>query len=522
MDEIYLHAEKIDKIYPGTKALDQVSFDIKRGKVNVLIGENGAGKSTLMRIIAGIEKPSAGKLYLQGKEVSFNSTVDARANGIAIIHQELCLFPNLTVFQNLFMASERTKGGVLDDAEHRKLARKVLARLNYPIDPDTRVGDLRVGQQQMIEIARNLLIPNLKILIMDEPTSSLSEQEVDVLFNIMRELTASGISIVYISHRLEELMRIGDFVTIFRDGKLVAEAPVKEIDVPWIVKQMVGEGKSYPTRKEQIDWSKRDKVLEIKDLTLPKSGGGYLLNKVSFDLHQGEILGLYGLLGAGRTEVFECIMGLRPEHTNEKKKHGQELTIKSLDQQIKNGFAWLPEDRQRDGLVQTMDIDKNIALANIEAYTDNGLINNKKEDVAVAGMIKDVHIKVADKKLPILSLSGGNQQKVVFAKGALTGPEIMLLDEPSRGIDIGAKTEIFQLIYQYAERGVSLIVVSSELEEIIAIADRIIVLSNGIKAAEFTGDDINQNNLVKASYYGHQKAKEEALEAATQASMKAK
>lgn len=510
MEEIYLHAEKIDKIYPGTKALDQVSFDIKRGKVNVLIGENGAGKSTLMRIIAGIEKPSAGKLYLQGKEVSFESTVDARAHGIAIIHQELCLFPNLTVYQNLFMSSERTKGGILDDAEHRKLARQVLGRLNYPIDPDTKVGDLRVGQQQMIEIARNLLIPNLKILIMDEPTSSLSEQEVEVLFTIMRELTASGISIVYISHRLEELMRIGDFVTIFRDGRLVAEAPVKEIDVPWIVKQMVGQGKSYPTRKEAIDWSKREKVLEVRDLTLPKSGGGYLLNKVSFDLHKGEILGLYGMLGAGRTEVFECIMGLRPEHTGKIIMNGKEIKVTTLSDQIKNGFAWLPEDRQRDGLVQSMDIDKNIALANIGAYTDpTGLINNAKEDAAVASMIVDVHIKVADKKLPILSLSGGNQQKCVFAKGALTNPEIMLLDEPSRGIDIGAKTEIFQLIYQYAERGVSLIVVSSELEEIIAIADRIIVLSNGLKTAEYVGDDITQNNLVKASYLGHNVAQQE-------------
>lgn len=506
-DEIYLHAEKIDKIYPGTKALDQVSFDIKRGKVNVLIGENGAGKSTLMRIIAGIEKPSAGKLYLQGREVSFNSTADARAHGIAIIHQELCLFPNLTVFQNLFMASERTRGGLLDDAAHRRLARQVLARLKYPIDPDTMVGDLRVGQQQMIEIARNLLIPNLKILIMDEPTSSLSEQEVEVLFNIMRELTASGISIVYISHRLEELMRIGDFVTIFRDGRLVAEAEVKKIDVPWIVRQMVGEGKSYPTRKSAVDWSKRETVLQVRDLTLPKSGGGYLLNRVSFDLHRGEVLGIYGLLGAGRTEIFECIMGLRPEHTGQVIREGRVLHIDSVAGQIAAGFAWLPEDRQRDGLVQSLDIDKNIALSEVGSFvTPLGLIDRPKESQATDEMIRDVHIKVADKHLPILSLSGGNQQKVVFAKGALTRPEIMLLDEPSRGIDIGAKTEIFHLIYQYAERGVSLLVVSSELEEIIAIADRIIVLSNGVKTAEFSGSDITQNNLVKASYIGHQQA----------------
>ncbi len=506
-DEIYLHAEKIDKIYPGTKALDQVSFDIKRGKVNVLIGENGAGKSTLMKIIAGIEKPSAGKLYLQGKEVEFNSTIDARAQGIAIIHQELCLFPNLTVYQNLFMTSERTRSGFLDDAEHRKLSKQVLARLKYPIDPDTKVGDLRVGQQQMVEIARNLLIPNLKILILDEPTSTLSESEVAELFDIMRERAADGISIVYISHRLEELMRIGDFVTIFRDGRLVAEAEVAKVDVPWIVRQMVGEGKSYPKRTEKIDWSKRKKVLEVKDLTLPKSGGGYLLDKVSFDLYEGEVLGFYGLLGAGRTEIFECIMGMRPDHTGQIIMNGKEIEIGSVADQIEKGFAWLPEDRQKDGLVQTMNIDQNIALTNIAKYANSmGLIDPKKESAATDSMIKDVHIKVADKNLPILSLSGGNQQKVVFAKGGLTEPSIMLLDEPSRGIDIGAKTEMFHLIYQYAERGVSLIVVSSELEEIAAIADRIIVLASGVKSAEFTGDEITQDKLVQASYIGNRKA----------------
>ncbi len=506
LNDIVLHAEKIDKIYPGTKALDQVSFDIRRGKVNVLIGENGAGKSTLMRIIAGIEKPSSGKLYLEGKEVSFNSTVDARKEGIAIIHQELCLFPNLTVFQNLFMSSEHTKHGMLQDSEHRALARKVLARLEYPIDPDTKVGDLRVGQQQMIEIARNLLIPNLKILIMDEPTSSLSEQEVDVLFHIMRELTASGISIVYISHRLEELMRIGDYLTIFRDGRLVAQDQTKNVDLAWIVRNMIGKGKNYPKRKTQVDWSKREKVLEVRDLCLPKAGGGYLLDHVSFDLKKGEVLGLYGLLGAGRTEVFECIMGLRPMHTGTIVKDGKPLKIGQLNEMIDQGFALLPEDRQRDGLVQPMNIEQNIALTNIGRYTNRlGLISDKAEDAAVDAMIRDVMIKVADKRLPILSLSGGNQQKCVFAKGALTGPDIMLLDEPSRGIDIGAKTEMFQLIYQYAERGVSLIVVSSELEEITAIADRVIVLSNGVKTAEYTGADITQQNLVEASYKGHRK-----------------
>ena len=503
--EVCLHAEKISKIYPGTKALDEVSFNVYKGKVNVLIGENGAGKSTLMKIIAGIEQESEGELFMGKEKVHFDDVTEAREHGIGIIHQELNLFPNLAVYQNIFMAKERKKSAVgLDNEYHIRETKRIMEKLQHPLDPYTIVGDLRVGQQQMIEIARNLLIPNLKILIMDEPTSSLSEQEVDVLFNIMRELTASGISIVYISHRLEELMRIGDYVTIFRDGKLVADAAVKDIDVPWIVKQMVGEGKSYPKRDVAVDWSKTSKVLQVKDLTLPKSGGGYLLNKVSFDLHEGEVLGIYGLLGAGRTEIFECIMGMRPTHTGEVYLNGEKIEIDSVPEQIKKGFAWLPEDRQRDGLVQTMSIDKNIALSNVAEYTNSfGLIDKKKESAATEEMIKDVHIKVADKELPILSLSGGNQQKVVFAKGALTKPKIMLLDEPSRGIDIGAKTEIFNLIYQYAKKGVSLLVVSSELEEIIAIADRIIVLSNGIKTAELTGSDITQDNLVKASYMGH-------------------
>lgn len=502
-ENICLHAEKIDKIYPGTKALDSVSFDVRTGKVNVLIGENGAGKSTLMKIIAGIEQPSAGKLFMDGKEVSFRNTVEARKHGIGIIHQELSLFPNLNVYQNIFMANEKTKYLALDNKQHYELTQKVLERLEYPLKPDTRVGDLRVGQQQMIEIARNLIQEGLKILIMDEPTSSLSEMEVEVLFKIMRELTASGISIVYISHRLEEIMRIGDYVTILRDGKFVAESPVSEIDVPWIVRQMTGEGKSYKKREREVDWSKQETVLEVKDLTLPKSGGGYLLDHVGFNLKKGEILGIYGLLGAGRTEVFECIMGLRPEHTGQVTMNGQSMAIKNLSEQISRGFAWVPEDRQREGLVQTLSIGKNISLSSMKKYTKGPFLDERQEDKSIAQMIREIHIKVADKNLPILSLSGGNQQKVVIAKGILTDPNILLLDEPSRGIDIGAKTEVFDIIHQYAERGLSLIVISSELKEIIAIADRVVVLSNGIKTAEYTGDEITEENLVLASYKGH-------------------
>ena len=500
---VCFHAEGVSKIYPGTKALDHVNFDLLTGKVNVLIGENGAGKSTLMKLIAGIERPSEGKLYMGDQEVSFKDTNDARKHGIGIIHQELNLFPNLPVYQNIFMARERKKGLSLDNAYHREQAEKVLKRLEHEIPVDTLVGDLRVGQQQMIEIARNLVEDDLKILIMDEPTSSLSEQEVQVLFKIMRELTAQGISIVYISHRLEEIMQIGDHVTILRDGKYIADADVKDIDVPWIVKKMTGEGKSYHKRERTVGWSKKETVLEVKDLCLPKQGGGYLLDHVNFNLKRGEILGIYGLMGAGRTEIFECIMGLRPEHTGKIALEGKDMEIRSITEQIERGFALVPEDRQREGLVQTMDIGRNCSLSALSSYSKWGFVDFKKENAMVDEKIRDIHIKVADKRLPILSLSGGNQQKIVIGKGILTNPKILLMDEPSRGIDIGAKTEVFDIINHYAEEGLSILVISSELKEIISIADRVIVLSNGKITGEFSGDEIQEQSLVLSSYKGH-------------------
>ena len=382
---------------------------------------------------------------------------------------------------------------MLDNKKHAQLAAQILERLEHPISPDTLIGDLRVGQQQMIEIARNLIADDLKILIMDEPTSSLSQQEVKILFKIMRELLAQGISIVYISHRLEEIMEIGDHVTILRDGRYVADADVRDIDVPWIVKQMTGEGKSYPKKDRNIDWEWQETVLEVRDLTLPKSGGGYLLHHVDFNLKRGEILGIYGLMGAGRTEVFECIMGLRPEHTGDILLEGKKMEIHSISEQIERGFA----------LVQTMSILKNISLSSIKKYVKGFLLDDKQEGRRADEQIKDIHIKVADKNLPILSLSGGNQQKVVIGKGLLTNPKILLLDEPSRGIDIGAKTEVFDIINQYAEKGLSIIVISSELKEIIAIADRVMVLSNGIKTGELIGDEIQEESLVLSSYKGH-------------------
>ena len=491
--DIVMKCRHMEKVYPGTKALDDVDFNIYRGKVNVLIGENGAGKSTLMKQIAGIEQPSSGKMYLDGEEVSFKNTTEARAKGVGIIHQELSLFPNLNVYQNIFMNNEQKKGVVVNNEIHKQKTKEVLERLEYPIDPEAKVGDLRVGQQQMIEIARNLIQDDLKILIMDEPTSSLSQSEVQVLFKIMRELNAQGISIVYISHRLEEIMEIGDHVTILRDGKYVADADVKDIELSWIVENMVGKNTQYHRFERSIDLSKQPKVLEIKDMCLPKKGGGWTLDHVSLDLKKGEVLGVYGLLGAGRSELFECLMGLHPEHTGDVLYEGKKLNIKDVAAQIKNGFALVPEDRQSQGLIQTLDIGKNTAISSMKDYVKGLFLDEKAENAAVDEQIKDIHIKVADKRLPILSLSGGNQQKVVIGKGLLTKPKILLLDEPSRGIDIGAKTEVFEIIHDLAEKGLSIIVISSELKEIMAIADRIVVLSNGKKTGELTGDEITED-----------------------------
>lgn len=502
-EKVVFHAESVSKIYPGTKALDDVSFDVLRGKVNVLIGENGAGKSTLMKMVAGIEQPSSGKLYMNGKEVVLRDTSDARAHGIGIIHQELSLFPNLTVYQNIFMAHEKTKNGMLNDKQHIAETQRVLEKLEHPIDPHTLVSDLRVGHQQMIEIARNLVADDLKILIMDEPTSSLSEQEVEVLFKIMRELTAEGISIVYISHRLEEIMRIGDHVTVLRDGRYVADADVPDIDLHWIVRNMVGSDKFYQRHERSINLDEQPVVLDVQNLQLPKKGGGWLLNDISFQVKKGEVYGIYGLLGAGRTEIFECLIGARSEHKGTVALDGKPIKVSNIAEQIDRGFALVPEDRQREGLVQTLDIEKNISLSALKTYCKCGFLNQKQEDQNVEEQIRDIHIKVADKHLPILSLSGGNQQKVVIGKGILTNPKILLLDEPSRGIDIGAKTEVFDIIHEYAERGLTILVVSSELKEILAIADRVMVLSNGVCTAEYSGDQITENNLVLASYAGH-------------------
>ena len=502
MGEYMLEMNNIVKTFPGVTALDGVTLKVRPGTVHALMGENGAGKSTLMKCLFGIYHEDSGEIILDGKREIINTSKQALDLGVSMIHQELHPIRFRPVMENIWLGRFPMKGIAVDRKAMIRMTKELFEKVDLDINPETVAGELSASTLQLVEIARAVSY-NSKIIIMDEPTSSLSQQEVKILFKIMRELLAQGISIVYISHRLEEIMEIGDHVTILRDGRYVADADVRDIDVPWIVKQMTGEGKSYPKKDRNIDWEKQETVLEVRDLTLPKSGGGYLLHHVDFNLKRGEILGIYGLMGAGRTEVFECIMGLRPEHTGDILLEGKKMEIHSISEQIERGFALVPEDRQREGLVQTMSILKNISLSSIKKYVKGFLLDDKLEGRRADEQIKDIHIKVADKNLPILSLSGGNQQKVVIGKGLLTNPKILLLDEPSRGIDIGAKTEVFDIINQYAEKGLSIIVISSELKEIIAIADRVMVLSNGIKTGELIGDEIQEESLVLSSYKGH-------------------
>ncbi|ALS28578.1 D-ribose transporter ATP-binding protein [Paenibacillus sp. 32O-W] len=499
-DEICMQARQVSKIYPGTVALNKVDFNVYRGKVNVLIGENGAGKSTLMKILAGIERPTEGEIVLFGESIRLHNTREAAAKGIGIIHQELNLFPNLTVAQNIFMAREETKfgGAMLDQGKHIEKAKRILEMLEHPIDPRTLVSNLKVGQQQIVEIAKTMAQQDLHVLIMDEPTSSLSNAEVEVLFKLINDLKSKGISIIYISHRLEEIMRIGDYITVLRDGHLVAEDLVSNIDIPWIVRHMVGHDQTKMVAKSEKKFS--EEVLRVESLTLPRPGGGYYLDQVSFKLHKGEVLGIYGLLGAGRTELIETLMGLHPEAKGDIYLEGKKIKPESVWKQIRRGFALIPEDRQREGLVQALSIAKNMTLSSLKNYTKLFHISEDLENKSVNRMIKELFIKAPDPKLPILSLSGGNQQKVVIGKGMLTSPKIMLMDEPSRGIDVGAKADVYKIVDQLAAQGLSIILVVSELKEIIAISDRVLVLSGGKLTGEFIGSDITEENLVQASF----------------------
>jgi erythritol transport system ATP-binding protein len=465
------------KLYPGTQALKGVDFDLKMGAVNVLVGENGAGKSTLMRIISGVEPLTAGTITLDGKAVVFADKADAAARGIGIVFQELNLFANLTVAENIFIGREKTRAGVdIDRAAQAEAARQLMRRLEQDIDPETPLGSLRIGQQQIVEIAK-ALAQDARILILDEPTSALSAGEVEVLFGIIRDLKRHGVGIVYISHRLEELIRIGDYITVLRDGVVTGSRPMAGVDIAWIVRHMIGNASRDFPRSETTGFGAE--VFRSEDVCLPRIGGGYTVDHVSLAVRAGEIVGLYGLMGAGRTEFLECVMAQHPQATGRLYIDGKPLRARTVAGRIDRGLALIPEDRKRDGLIQIMSVRENLTLSSLWALARGIHLSLKREAAAAAEFVGRLAIKIASPEHPVSSLSGGNQQKVVIGKALMTRPKILLMDEPSRGIDIGAKAEVFRTMRRLAADGLGILFVTSDLEEVLALSDRILVMADG-------------------------------------------
>ena len=501
------------KVYPGTIALNRVDFDLYMGAVNVLVGENGAGKSTMMKIVAGVEPLTLGSMELWGEQVKFYNKNQAEAAGIGIVFQELNLFPNMTVAENIFIGREKTRGGIDIDREHqRQETRKILKRLEHDdIDPDTPLGDLRIGQQQIIEIAKSL-VQNARILILDEPTSALSATEVEILFRVIRDLKADGVGIVYISHRLEELVRIGDYITVLRDGKITGARSMDGIDLSWIVQNMIG-GASKDFPKTQVQ-EFGEEIFRADDITLPRMGGGFLVDHVSMSVRAGEILGVYGLMGAGRSEFFECIMAQHSSSGGKVFVAGQEVRDRTVAGRIKHGIALIPENRKQDGLIEILPIRENITLSSLRDFTKLFHMSLMKEAKAAAEYVRKLSIKIASLENPVSSLSGGNQQKVVVSKALMTHPKVLLMDEPSRGIDIGAKAEMFRTMRELTAQGLGIIFVTSDLEEVMALSDRIVVMANGQISGEFDAQKVTSEELVSASTPGKVKehrALEEAL-----------
>ncbi|HCD1256491.1 sugar ABC transporter ATP-binding protein [Citrobacter sp. ANG330] len=501
-DEVILETQAISMLFPGTVALDAVDYRVWRGKVNVIIGENGAGKSTLMKILAGVQQPSSGEMRLNGQPVRFASTRDAAAHGIGMVHQELNLFENLNVAENIFLGRELQKGVTpINEAEQEKRAEALLQRLDQPISPRELVGNLKVGQQQLIEIAK-ALAEDADILILDEPTSALSKTEVEILFRVIRELTRQGVSIIYISHRLEELMAIGDVITILRDGRFQAEAKVCDIDVPWIVREMLGSDPVSNFLEPGRTFGAP--VLEAEHITCVNAAGNAVVNDVSFRVHAGEIVGIYGLMGAGRTELFECLLGTERNYLGklwlDSKPVPQRLTTA---ERIRMGMSLVPEDRKRTGIFPISSVATNLTIASLWRRLQRGFaISRRDEEAVVASTIGDLSIKVSSPDVEIQALSGGNQQKVVIGRSLLTNPKILFLDEPTRGIDVGAKADVFRMMVQLSQQGIAVVFSTSDLKEIMAVSDRILVMSGGKLTADIVRDRAEESALVTASAQG--------------------
>jgi len=494
---VLLELQHIEKRYGGVAALTDGNLAVDRGEVHLLLGENGAGKSTLMKIIAGAEQPTRGTLSMDGRPVRFRTPIEAQAHGIGIIYQELDLCPNMSVSDNMFLTREIAPRNVINFKKQKEIASDILGRLEHRIDPDRKVGDLGVSAQQVVAIAK-ALVQNVKILIMDEPTSALTGNEVAILFRVIRELKSQGVAIIYISHRLEEVLQIGDYITVLRDGKVQAERLVSEVDINWIIETMVG--KSLSAFLPRAEHAARKVILDVRSLAYPRPEGGQYVEDFSFHVNAGEIVGLYGLMGAGRSELLECLIGLHAEASGgvvvDEQAFAQGM---SVDERIAHGLILVPEDRQAAGIVQSMTVANNMTLASLGNYTRMGVLPRKPGLGEILEMLRNLSIRVSSPEQQITALSGGNQQKVVVAKALLTKPKVLLMDEPTRGIDVNSKSEIFTIMNDLAKSGIGILFASSELKEIMALSDRVLVMARGRLTGEFRRGQYSEADLVNAS-----------------------
>lgn len=495
-----LSARQITKTFPGVIALKDVNLDIYPGEVHAIVGENGAGKSTLMKILSGVYSDFEGELTHNGQSVRYTHPGEAQGQGITIIHQELFLIPELNIAENIFLGREPlTKLGLIDFRRMEADTIAMLKKLDMPVDPGTPVRDLRVGQQQVVEIAK-ALSQKANIFIMDEPTSAISEHEIDVLFNLIESLKSEGVAILYITHKLDELFRIADRLTVLRDGELIHSGTLDKLTPDDIVRLMVGRDLTdffIKTKNEGNREIFSVSQLSVADTDHPDMN---LLENISFSIRQGEVLGLFGLMGAGRTELLESIFGLRSDNTCGQVWVDQELTtIRSPEDAIRQGLALVPEDRKQDGLIMGLSVSDNITLPCLSQTESMGFLNGQNEHDQTARFVKRMNIRIASPKQDVNNLSGGNQQKVVIAKWMATHPKVLMLDEPTRGIDVGAKSEIYGLISDLSGSGMGILLVSSDLPEILAIADRILVLSEGRITGEFDPKRTTEEFLLKAA-----------------------
>ncbi|AUN14573.1 ribose ABC transporter [[Clostridium] sordellii] len=483
-----LQMKNIVKEFPGVKALDGVNLELYQGKVMALMGENGAGKSTLMKVLSGVYKKDKGQIYYNGNLEDIKGPKDAQEKGIAIIHQELNLIQDLTIGENIFLGREPKKGLRIDFKKLYEEADKYLNKLNIKTSSKELVGNLSIGQQQMVEIAKALSL-DAKIIIMDEPTDALTDKETESLFKVIQDLKNEGKAIVYISHRLKEIFEICDYITVLRDGKYVGSEQICNLDEDKMIEMMVGRKLTDQFPRQEVE--KGNVVLEVKNISNKH------INDVSFNVKSGEIIGIAGLMGAGRTELAKTIYGHIKKDCGQVLVNGKEVNNKSAKDGLKNKIAYVSEDRKGDGLILSLSVRENMTISSLDSISSLFKLNKSKENNQVKDYIKKMNIKTPSEEQIIKNLSGGNQQKVAIAKALMTNPDVLILDEPTRGVDVGAKKEIYDLINNFKSQGKAVIMISSEMPEILGLSDRILVLSQGRLTGELDIKDATQESILK-------------------------